>query len=132
MISMRTYLVDATNATRRDAYAPGFPEQEDADARRFVERLSSLASALGGRVAIELVFDGPRRDLGYGAGLTLRFSGERSADDLILGTVRSIRAQGRGVIVATEDSGLADEVEHEGGRAIGFGELMSRLRSGKA
>jgi len=129
---MRTYLVDATNATRRDAYAPGFAEQEDANARAFVGRLSAAAGALGGRVAVELVFDGPRRDLGPATGLALRFSGERSADELILGTVRSLRSQGRGVIVATEDSALADEVEQEGGRVIGFGELFSRLRGGKA
>ena len=128
---MRTYLVDATNATRRDAYAPGFAEQEDANARQFVGRLSAFASNFGGRISIELIFDGPRRDLG-GSGLAMRFSCERSADDLILGTVRSLRAQGRGVIVATEDSGLAADVEEEGGRVIGFGELFSRLRSGKA
>ena len=128
---MRTYLVDATNAARRDGYAPGFPGMEEQRTRELVDRLSSYALEFSGRIAIELFFDGPRRELG-GAGLLLRFSGERQADDLILGTVRNLRAQGRGVIVATEDGLLRDDVEEEGGRVIGFGELFDRLRNRRA
>jgi len=130
---MRTYLVDATNAARRQDYAPGFPEMEDIRTRELIERISTSARGLEGRIAIELFFDGPRRDLGSApAGLIFRFSAERSADELILGSVRALRAQSRGVIVATEDSFLRREVEEEGGRVIGFGELISRLQSRKA
>lgn len=130
---MRTYLVDASNATRREDYSPGFPAMEDLRTREFIERLAANTRGLEGRIAIELFFDGPRRDLGNVPSiLALRFSSERPADDLILGTVRALRAQDRGVIVATEDSMLRREVEEEGGRVIGFGELFRRLQAGKA
>lgn len=130
---MRTYLIDATNAVRRQDYAAGFPEMEDIRTREFIGRLDDNLRGSGSRVSIELFFDGPRRDLGIAPpSMALRFSGERPADDLILGTVRSLRAQGRGVIVATEDSMLRREVAEEGGRVIGFGELFRRLQDGKA
>jgi hypothetical protein len=106
---------------------------EDLRTREFIDRLAANTRGLAGRIAIELFFDGPRRDLGnVPPVLALRFSGERPADDLILGTVRALRAQDRGVIVATEDSTLRREVEEEGGRVIGFGELFRRLQDGKA
>jgi hypothetical protein len=130
---MRIYLVDATNAARRQDYSPGFPAMEDIRTREFIARLAADARGLEGRIAIELFFDGPRRDLGnVPPVLELRFSGERQADDLILGTVRALRAKDRGVVVATEDSTLRREVEEEGGRVIGFGELFRRLQAGRA
>src|SRR5262249_16251783 len=130
---MRTYLVDATNAVRRRGYAPGFQEMDGNKEREFIGRLAASARNLEGKIPIEVVFDGPRRDLGHmPAALSLRFAGDRPADDLILGTVRALRAQGRGAVVATEDSALRAEVEEEGGRVIRFGELFSRLEGGKA
>ena len=130
---MRTYLVDATNAARKQGYAPGFPAMEDIRTREIVEQISVSAQGLEGQVTIELFFDGPRRDLGNAPpGLILRFSAERSADEQILGSVRALRAQGKGVVVATEDSMLRKEVEEEGGRVINFNELLRRLQSRKA
>lgn len=128
---MRTYLVDASNATRRSDYAEGFPEMDDLRAREFVERLSRDVRP-DGRIHVELIFDGPRRELGSGAGLSIRFSGDQSADAVILGTVRSLRSQGRGVIVVTEDALLRREILEEGGKVLRFGELFARLRDGKA
>jgi len=128
---VRTYLVDVTNAVRRGDYDHRFPEMEEARCRGFVERLATLAGGAG--FMLELVFDGPRRPVGpVGGAVRLRFSGERQADDLILGTVRALRAQGRGAVVATEDGALRREVEEEGARVIGFGELVDRLQRGHA
>lgn len=129
---MRTYLVDGTNAVRRGAYDPRFPEVEESRTRDFVDRLDSLARPHAGRVQIEVFFDGPRRSLSAATGsIYLRFTGHETADDMILGTARSILSEGRGVIVATEDSQLRQAVAEEGGKVIGFGELHRRLESGR-
>lgn len=129
---MRTYLVDGTNAVRRGNYDPRFPEMEESRTHDFVDRLDSLAQPHTGHVQIEVFFDGPRRALSAPSGsIYLRFTGHETADDMILGTARRIIGEGRGVIVATEDSQLREAVAEEGAKVIGFGELHRRLESGR-
>ena len=125
--------MDATNAVRRGGWDPRFPEVEEARVQEFVERLSLLAGPHEGRVTVELVFDGPRREVGPARSpVTVRFAGPFAADDIILGSVRAQKAAGRGVVVATEDGNLAAACGEEGAKVVRFGELLSRLRSGKA
>ena len=131
---MRTYLVDGTNAVRRADWDPRFPAMEEARTEGFLHKVEGLAAESAGRVEIEIFFDGPRRDFRIkpGAPVRLRFPIDGDADAAILGSARRLLNSGRGVVVVTEDSGLAGEVKAEGGRAIRFAEFMDRLRGGKA
>ena len=130
---MRTYLVDGSNMVRRRDYDPRFPEMEERREKAALFRLSALAAASGGRLRIEIFFDGPRRPLeGAEAPVFVRFPAYGDADDAILGAARGLLASGRGVVVVTADGALAAAVREEGGRVMGFSELERRLRDGRA
>ncbi|MBI4345344.1 MAG: hypothetical protein HY553_00705 [Elusimicrobia bacterium] len=119
----RHYLVDGTNLSRGDDYDPRFPRMEELRAGELVDDVARLAERLGPRAEVELYFDGPSRPLGSPGRAFLRFSYERSADELIEGKVRLLRSRGLGVVVATEDGALGRELEAEGARVIGRSEL---------
>ena len=119
----RYYLVDGTNLARGADYDPRFPAMEQTRTEELVERVAGLAERLGDRADVEIYFDGPARPVGDQGRALVRFSHESSADEMIEGKVRLIRSRGRGVIVATEDGGLRRQVEAEGARVIGRGEL---------
>ncbi|MFA5140973.1 MAG: NYN domain-containing protein [Elusimicrobiota bacterium] len=125
---MRTYLVDGTNVVRRSHYDPRFPEMEEFRTQGLLGRLNALAVG----VCIELFLDGPRRAVGPAGPVRVRFALEGEADEAILGTVRSIRNKGKGVVVVTGDGPLAQAAREEGARIMGFGEFQRRLESGKA
>ncbi|MBI3299369.1 MAG: hypothetical protein HYZ75_14475 [Elusimicrobia bacterium] len=131
---MRTYLVDGTNAVRRGAWDPRFPEMEEVRTEGFLHKLSTLAAGAAGRIEVEVFFDGPRRPFRVvpGAPVRLRFTIDGDADAAILGSARRLLDSGRGVVVVTEDSGLAGEVREEGGRSMRIGEFLRRLDGGTA
>lgn len=125
--------MDGTNAARRGSWDPRFPETEARRSEELLARLCSWADGLAGRVSVEVFFDGPRRPVGPARPpVFLRFSCERSADELILGSLRALRAGGQGAVVATDDGGLRGEALEEGARVIGFSELERRLACGRA
>lgn len=119
----RHYLVDGTNLARGADYDPRFPQMEQVRTEELVARVARLAERLGARSEIEIFFDGPPRAVGEPGQARVRFSNDRSADDMIEGKVRLVRSLGQGVVVATEDGGLRNEAEAEGARVIGKGEL---------
>ena len=129
---MRTYLVDGSNAVRRDGYDPRFPAMEEEKTRAWLSLLDALAAPLPG-IRVEVFFDGPRRALGGSfPALSVRFPMQGGADEMILGSVRLLASSGRGAVVVTEDGGLAEDVRREGARVLGFGEFEGRLRRRKA
>jgi hypothetical protein len=129
---MRTYLVDGSNAVRRDGYDPRFPAMEEARTRDWLALIDGLAGALPG-IRVEVFFDGPRRALGGSfPALSIRFPMQGGADEMILGSARLLASSGRGAVVVTEDGGLAQDVRREGARVLGFGEFLGRLKSRKA
>ena len=123
------YLVDGTNLSRGADYDPRFPAMEALRAEELIGRVARLAERLGAGAEVEIIFDGPPRPVGDAGRARVSFSYEREADELIQGKVRLARSRGAGIVVATEDGGLAGDVEAEGGRVIGRGELW-RLCSG--
>lgn len=130
---MRTYLVDGSNAVRRGRYDPRFPKVEEAETEHFLSRLSRAAEFYQGRIHIEVFFDGPMRALPpVEPPVSLRFAIDGDADAAILGSVRSLRASGRGAVVVTEDGDLAAEAGGEGAKVIGVPELLARLRERRA
>ena len=115
---VRSYCVDGTNLVRSGGYGgPQFREQEDADTRRLVAALGELCRRLEGQAEVEVFFDGAARAVGAaGPGLTVRFSHETAADELILDRVRSRPYAGGGkVTVVTGDGELGRLAEEEGG-----------------
>ncbi|MBI5625267.1 MAG: hypothetical protein HY924_15930 [Elusimicrobia bacterium] len=130
---MRIYLVDGSNAVRRQDYDPRFPAVEEDRTLRWLDRLDRLAEAAGGSFSVEVFFDGPARSVGgpYAA-IRVRFAPGVQADDMILGVVRLQGFSGKGAVVVTEDGGLADDARAEGAKVLRFSEFESRLRAKKA
>lgn len=105
---MQTYCLDGTNLARGSDYEESW----------LVEALGEVCRRLEGRVEVELFFDGPTRPAGgTPSNLSVRFSHEVPADELILDRVRSSKWSSRGVVtVVTGDSELGRMSEEEGGR----------------
>jgi len=130
---VRLYLVDGSNAVRRRDYDPRFPEMDEARHESFLERVDALAEPLEGSVRIEIFFDGPRRRVfPVSAPVRVRFALDGDADDAILGSARHRIRSGKGVVVVTEDGGLAREIESEGGKTLRFAAFFDRLRERRA
>jgi hypothetical protein len=117
-----SYCVDGTNIVR-GAFGYGGPQfrpQEEADSLRLISALSRTCERVGERVEIDLFFDGGRRSWDLPplpANLCVRFTGELSADDLILDRVRARGWASAGrVTVATSDGELGRKVGEEGGK----------------
>lgn len=116
------FCVDGTNVVR-GCYGYGgaaFRAQEEADNRRLVEVLETLAGGLAERAEIELFFDGPPGSWAgarSARGFSVRFTREASADEIILDRVRARAHAGAGrVTVVTADGELGRLVCEEGGR----------------
>lgn len=120
----RTYLVDGTNLSRGADYDPRFPAMEERRAAELLDALERLAQGSRGRASVEAFFDGPARGGLAGGAVEVRFSYERSADELIMDRVRSLRREGRSVVVATDDGALGGDVEAEGARVMRGAELL--------
>ena len=115
----RLYCVDGTNLVRT-AYGYGGPAhatQEQADSERLVQLLADACEDAGGKIELELFFDGAYRPFaGASENFRISFSRERRADDVILDRVRSGAWRGAAVMVVTADAELGRQVEAEGGR----------------
>lgn len=98
--------------------------------------IGRLRAAIPPGIGIELVFDGaPERGLRgerIASGLTVRHSGRRSADDLIVSLIDQVgMTSGTGgthaVLVVTDDRQLGAAVRALGARTAGTGWLVRRL-----
>jgi len=114
------YCIDGNNLVR-GAYGyagPDFAAQEEADAQRLIKALERTCLLIGDRLEIEVFFDGPHRNLSSRSqNLSVRFTRELKADDIILDRVRARAYSGLGKItVVTADADLGARVKADGGR----------------
>jgi YacP-like NYN domain len=120
------YLVDGNNLTG------GASDREGGSGRAELLRdLSDRLRATRGRITV--VFDGPsergRASSSLGA-LTVRYSGSRSADDVLVEMVSSSRSP-RDCFVVTDDRGLGERVREAGGRVVGGADFRRRISPGR-
>ena len=85
---------------------------------RDVVRQQALETVRGEGVTITVVFDGPPRqgspEIEHLGRVTVRYSGERSADDLIVDLIPGGKRAAEWVVV-TDDRGLGRRVKERGG-----------------
>ena len=125
-------LIDGTNLLHTLSRVPGAAPQA-----ALVGRLRGVIPAL---IAIELVFDGPAerglRGERIASGMTVRYSGPRTADAVILALVDEVRKTGdaddtAALLVITDDRELRYEARLRGARTAGAKWLLGRLDSGR-
>ena len=134
LVGTERLLIDGSNllyALRRGKSGP-------APAATLVGRLRAVIPAA---IRIEIVFDGPPDRGLHGtriaSGLTVRHSGQYSADSLIDrlvadaigtgGTPDAAHAAGAGILVVTDDIELGQSIRRRGGRTAGAAWLTRRL-----
>jgi predicted RNA-binding protein with PIN domain len=119
-VGIHLFCIDGTNLVRGSFGYGGaqFQAQEEADSLRLVQVLEQVCGAQGGRIEVEVFFDGGSRPgLSSSSDLRVSFARELEADALILDRVRSKRYAGAGkVTVVTGDAELGAQVCDEGGR----------------
>ena len=125
-------LIDGTNLLHTLSRVPGA-----APPAALVGRLRGVIPAV---IAIELVFDGPAerglRGERIASGMTVRYSGPRTADAVILALVDEVRKTGdaddtAALLVITDDRELRYEARLRGARTAGAKWLLGRLDSGR-
>ena len=125
-------LIDGTNLLHTLSRVPGA-----APPAALVGRLRGVIPAL---IAIELVFDGPAerglRGERIASGVTVRYSGPRTADAVILALVDEVRKAGdaddtAALLVITDDRELRYGARLRGARTAGAKWLLGRLGSGR-
>lgn len=118
------FLVDGNNLIGRVLGKPSGTEEE----RRAVQRTIAARVRSGGSSVI-LFFDGEpaagKRE-GWLGGLTVRFSGSRSADDAIVEAVERSKAR-RDCHVVTDDRALAERARARGARALSTADFWARM-----
>jgi rRNA-processing protein FCF1 len=122
-------LVDGTNLLHQMQRRPG--------AAPTAALLGRLRAAVPAAIAIELVFDGaPDRGLRgerIASGVSVRYSGGRSADDLLRSLVDEVRSKPGGaaassrVLVVTDDRALRASLHERGARTAGSSWFLGRL-----
>jgi hypothetical protein len=127
-------LVDGTNLLHSLSRGAG---PGPAPAATLIGRLRAIIPSA---VAIELVFDGPPerglRNERIAAGTSVRYSGPRSADAVILALIDDVRvldgANGTaGLLIVTDDGDLRHGARMRGARTAGSAWLLGRLGSGR-
>ena len=124
-------LVDGTNLLYAMTRGPG-------DRQPPAAVIGRLRGAVPKEADITLVFDGPPergvRGERIAGGLTVRYSGRRTADEVLLGMVDDAvtwsDADGPGaasVLVVTDDRDLRAAIHRRGGRSAGTSWLIGRL-----
>jgi hypothetical protein len=124
--------VDGTNLLHALTRGPGGERQPPAAV------IGRLRGAIPGATAVTLVFDGPAeagiRGERIAGGLTVRYSGRRTADEVILQLVDDAvtwsETDGPGaatVLVVTDDRGLRAALHRKGARTAGAQWLIGRL-----
>jgi len=125
-------LIDGTNLLHAMSRA-----SEGLPASAIIARLRGLARD---DIAIELIFDGPAernlRGERIAPGLTVRYSGPRTGDELLLSLVDEVRAEGGldatgRALVVSDDRELAFALRQRGARTAGTAWLIGRLERGK-
>ena len=118
------FYVDGNNLAGR---VLGRPPASDEERRTIRDRIA--ARVRKGRSAVVLFFDGEpetgKRDAWLG-GLTVRHSGERSADDAIVDAVARAKAP-RDCHVVTDDRALGQRVRALGARTLSTVDFWARL-----
>ena len=94
--------------------------------------IGRLRAAIPPTTAVELVFDGAPdpglRGERIASGVGVRYSGRRTADEVIIGLVESAgRAFAEGLLIVTDDRGLGGAVRALGARTAGTSWLLGRL-----
>jgi hypothetical protein len=130
LVATDRLLVDGSNllhALARGAGQAGLPQ---------AALIGRLRAAIPAGIGVELVFDGAAesgmRGERIASGLTVRHSGRRSADDVLLSLVdqtgAAAGAQGiAGLLVVTDDRALRDALHAKGARTAGTAWLLGRL-----
>ena len=102
--------------------------------------IGRLRGLIPAEVEIELVFDGPAerglRGERIASGVRVRYSGPRSADELILSLVEEVRAtlgpaETASLLVVTDDRDLRGRLGARGARSAGASWLIGRLDRGR-
>ena len=128
LAATRRLLIDGSNLLHALSRAPG-----GAPPAALIGR---LRGAIPAAVAIELVFDGPAerglRNERIASGLTVRYSGARTGDAVILGLVDDVRlldgSDGTAtLLVVTDDRDLRHGSRLRGARTAGSAWLLGRL-----
>ena len=122
-------LIDGSNLLHQMQRRPG--------AAPAAALLGRLRAAVPASIAIELVFDGaPDRGLRgerIASGVSVRYAGGRSADDLLRSLVDDVRAKPGGaaaashVLVVTDDHALRASLHERGARTAGTAWFLGRL-----
>jgi hypothetical protein len=121
------YLLDGNNLIGRER-GSGRPSEEDRDGlvREICERLRRT------RARAVLFFDGPAPRGGTSLGsLTLRYSGNASADAVMLEEISRSRAP-REIVLVTADRELGRRAREAGASVLGPAEFWSRFGKGGA
>ena len=125
-------LIDGTNLLHTMSRTGGA-----APAATLIGRMRAIVPA---QVAIELIFDGPPerglRGERIASGTSVRYSGPRTADAVILALVDDVRivdgADGTaGLLVVTDDRDLRHGARMRGARTAGSAWLLGRLGAGR-
>jgi hypothetical protein len=128
LAATRRLLIDGSNLLHALSRAPG-----GAPPAALIGR---LRGAIPAAVAIELVFDGPPerglRNERIASGLTVRYSGPRTGDAVIIGLIEDVRlldgADGTAtLLVVTDDRDLRHGSRLRGARTAGSAWLLGRL-----
>ncbi|HKB72347.1 MAG TPA: NYN domain-containing protein [Thermoanaerobaculia bacterium] len=118
------FLVDGNNLIGSVLGKAAATEEE----RRWVQRTIAARVRSGGSKVV-LFFDGEpaagKRE-GWLGGLTVRFSGNRSADDAIVEAVERSKTR-RDCHVVTDDRGLAERARARGARALSTADFWGRM-----
>jgi hypothetical protein len=102
--------------------------------------IGRLRGLIPGDISIDLIFDGPAerslRGERIASGLRVRYSGPRSADDLIMSLVDEMRATAGSeatgsILVVSDDRDLRDRLRGRGARSAGTSWLIGRLERGR-
>jgi hypothetical protein len=121
-------LVDGTNLLHALSRRPG--------AMPAAALIGRLRGAIPASISIELVFDGPPepglRGERVASGLTVRYGGRRSADEVLIGQVEAVRSSGgprstASVLVVSDDHALRTALRERGARTAGSAWLLGRL-----
>jgi hypothetical protein len=130
LLNTAKLLVDGTNLLHAMTRGPG-------DRQPPAAVIGRLRAVVPKETDITLVFDGPPepgvRNERIAAGLTVRFSGRRTADEVLLSLVNDAatwsdaEAGAASVLVVTDDRDLRAAIHRRGGRSAGTSWLIGRL-----
>jgi hypothetical protein len=132
LAATRRLLIDGTNLLHALSRSPGA-----APAAALIGR---LRAAIPASATIELVFDGPAdrglRNERIAAGVGVRYSGGRTADDVILMLIDEVRLMDGSdgtatLLVVTDDRDLRHGSRLRGARTAGSAWLLGRLGAGR-